>query len=222
MKYIIVLFVTFLSLHTSGQYQYELMKMSEGVNTGVWFDVIAGDEEEVRTVWKDFMEDRSLKIKRKRRPREYRAEDVNGDEVSTLFGSDIFMQTEPVDTAIRVKIWVRQGGVFPDFWDDERAQNELHELLDLFQGELEQDRAEAALEIAKEELNDLERSLKRLARRKQRYEKRIKKAYEEIEENEQNIIDNEKEQQALREKLEAQKKRVEERKKARELLKAGN
>lgn len=222
MRYIILLFATILSLHTSGQYQYELMKMSEGVNTGVWFDVISADEEEVETVWKDFMEDRSLKIKRNRRPREYRAEDVKGDEVSTLFGSDIFMQTEPVDTAIRIKIWVRQGGVFPDFWDDERAQNELHELLDLFQHELEQYRAEVALEKAKEELSELERSLKRLAKRKERYEKRIEKAYEKIEENEQNIIDNEKERKELREKLESQKKRVEEREKARDLLNAGN
>ncbi len=213
---------TFLCINAPAQYQYELMKMSEGVKTGVWFDVVSEDEKEVQNVWKDFMVDRSLKVKRNRRPREYRAEDVKGDEVSALFGADIFMQTEETDTTIRIKIWVRQGETFPDFWDDERAQNELHELLDLFQLELKRYRAEVALEEAEDQLSDMERSLERLVNRKENYEKRIEKAYQKIEENEQNIVDNEKEQEELKKKLEGQKKQVVARKKARELLNAEN
>lgn len=202
------------------QYQYELMKMSEGVHNGVFFDVGADDEDQVEDVWKDFMDERSLRVKRSsRRPREYRAEDIKGDEISTLFGADLFMQMEEKDTAVRVKIWVRRGETFPDFWGEEDAQKELKSLLDHFQHALKMVRAENALELAKDELKDMERDFKRLQDRKESYEKRIEKAYEEIEENEKNIVDNEAEQKALKKELEAQKERVEKRQQARERIK---
>ncbi len=206
--------------YLAAQYQYELMKMSEGVKNGIWFDVVSEDEKEVQEVWQDFMDERSLKVKRSsRRPREYLAEDVKGEEVSTLFGTDLFMQAEKVDTAIRVKVWVRRGEDFPDFWGEEEAQNELKDLLDHFQLALRQFRAEKALEEAQEKLEDIERSLSRLESRKENYEKRIEKAYEEIEENEKNIVDNKSEQEALKKELEAQRGQVSERKAARDLLK---
>jgi len=204
----------------AAQYQYELMKMSEGVENGIWFDVVSEDEKEVEEVWQDFMDERSLKVKRSsRRPKEYLAEDVKGQEVSTLFGTDLFMQAEKVDTAIRVKIWVRRGEEFPDFWGEEEAQAELKDLLDHFQLAMRQYRAEKALEEAQEKLEDMERDLSRLESRKENYEKRIEKAYEEIEENEKNIVDNESEQEALQKKLEEQRSQVSERKAARDLLK---
>lgn len=206
--------------YLSAQYQYELMKMSEGVHSGIWFDVVAEDEKEVEGVWRDFMDDRSLKVKRSsRRPREYRAEDVKGDEVSTLFGTDLFMQAEEIDTAIRVKIWVRRGEEFPDFWGEEQAQSELQNLLDNFELALRQFRAEEALSEAEKELKDMERSLSRLESRKEKYEKRIEKAYEEIEENEKNIVENKAEQEALQKELEEQRQQVAERQAVRDHLK---
>ena len=204
------------------QYQFELMKMSEGVHNGLWFTVGAEDEKEVEGVWQDFMKERSLKVKRNRRPREYRAEDVKGAEVSTLFGTTMYMQTQEMDTAIRVNIWVQQGEDFPDFWDDEQAQGELETLLDHFRLALRQFQAEKALEEAENELKDMERSLSRLESRKENYEKRIEKAYKEIEENEQNILDNTEEQEALKKELEAQRERVSERQAARDRLQASS
>ncbi len=216
-----LLLLLFVGLSTSlnAQYQYELMKMSEGVHNGVFFDVVAKDDEQVEDVWENFMDKRALRVKRSRRPREYRAEDIKGDEVSTLFGVDLFMQTEKLDTSIRVKVWVRRGETFPDFWGEEEAQKELKTLLDNFQHALKIFQAEQALEEAKEQLKDMERDLSRLESRKENYEKRIEKAYEEIEENEKNIVDNTAEQKALKKELEAQKEQVKERQEASEKVK---
>lgn len=203
----------------TAQYQYELMKMSEGVHNGIWFEVSASDDKEVEEVWENFMDERSLRVKRSRRPREYRAEDIKGEEVSTLFGVDLFMQTEELDTSIRVKIWVRRGETYPDFWDEEDAQKEIKALLERFRHELKEFQAVKALEEVQDELKDMERDLKRLENRKERFEKKIEKAYEEIEENETNIEENDAEQKTLIEEIENQKVRVEQHQKVREKLK---
>lgn len=204
----------------SGQYQFELMKMSEGIHSGVWFDVSAQDEKDVEDVWKDYMDERSLDIKRNRRPREHRALDLKGSEVSALFGMDMFMQTEEVDTAIRVKIWLRQGEDFPDFWGEEDAQSELTGLLDGFRLEFKEFLAQQILDEEQDVLSNMERDLSQLEKMKGRYEHRIEKARESIEENEQSIEENKEEQSRLQKELEQQRKKLEELKEKRDQLKS--
>jgi DNA polymerase III delta prime subunit len=210
----------FSAVDLCGQYQFELMKMSEGIHSGVWFDVSARDDKDVEDVWKDYMEERSLDIERNRRPREHSALDLKGPEVSALFGMDMFMQTEEVDTAIRVKIWLRQGGDFPDFWGEEKAQSELTDLLDGFRLELKEFLAQQIVEEEEKVLSDMERDLSRLEKLKERYEDRIVKARESIEENEKNIVDNKEEQSNLQKDLEQQRQRVDELKEKRDKLKS--
>lgn len=203
-------FVAFLSVNLSAQEVMEMKEtMSEGTKNALVLEFPKTDAKTVEKAWTKYIKDFDGKTKKKNK----KTGEIFTDNamIATMSKNtvDLYTKVQEKGEGSRLVVWVDLGGAYLAAATHPEQYSVAVEMLNTFSSQISIAKAEAALKIEEDLLNDEEDKLKKLDKESADMKSKIEDYKKKIKELEAEVVENDDKRKAQAKNLEVQKVKTE-------------